>query len=91
MPADTLIHGGKILNVMTGDILKGDIAIHKGFIASMFAKNVQAKQKIDASGKIALPAFIDPHIHIESSMVPPPRYAEVVAANGTGTVFADPH
>lgn len=91
VPADMLIHGGKILNVMTGEILKGDIAIHKGFIVSMFAKNVQAKQKIDASGKIALPAFIDPHIHIESSMVPPPRYAEVVAVNGTGTVFADPH
>jgi len=91
IPADTLIHGGRILNVLTGDILDGDIAIHRGFIVSLFAEGIQATEKIDASGKIALPAFIDPHIHIESSMVLPPRYAEVVAANGTGTVFADPH
>ena len=91
VPADTLVHGGKILNVMTGDILKGDIAVHKGFVVSMFAKDIQARQTVDASGKVILPAFIDPHIHVESSMVLPPRYAEVVAANGTGTVFADPH
>ena len=38
-----------------------------------------------------MPAFIDPHVHIESSMVLPPAYAEVAAANGTGTVLADPH
>jgi hypothetical protein len=58
VPADTFIHGGKILTVMTRDILKGDIAVHTGFIVSMSAKDVQAKQ--------------------------------TVAANGTGTVFADP-
>jgi adenine deaminase len=91
IPVDTVVQGGRILNVMTGDILDGDIAIHKHFIVSLFAKNVQAAQRIDASGKIAIPAFIDPHIHIESSMVLPPRYSEIVAASGTGTVFADPH
>jgi adenine deaminase len=91
IPVDLLIQGGRILNVMTGEILKGDLAIHKGFIVSLFTKNVQARQTIDASGKIALPAFIDPHVHIESSMVLPPAYAEIAAANGTGTVMADPH
>jgi len=91
IPVDTLVHGGRILNVMTGDVLDGDIAIHKHFIVSLYAKNVEAREKIDASGKMVIPSFIDPHIHIESSMVLPPRYSEVVAANGTGTVFADPH
>jgi len=33
IPVDTLIHGGRILNVLTGEILKGDIAIHSRFIA----------------------------------------------------------
>ena len=91
IPVDLVIEGGRILNVLTGEILEGDLAIHKGFIVSMFIKNIQAKQRIDARGKIALPAFIDPHVHIESSMVLPPAYAEVAAANGTGTVLADPH
>ncbi len=91
VPVDTLIHGGRILNVMTGEILPGDLAIHKGFIVRVFAKDIEASERIDAAGTIAIPAFIDPHVHIESSMVLPPRYAEAVAAQGTGTVFADPH
>lgn len=91
IPVDLAIKGGRILNVMTGEILKGDIAIHKGFIVSILTKNIQAMKTIDASGKIAVPAFIDPHVHIESSMVLPPAYAEIAATNGTGTVLADPH
>ena len=91
IPVDLAIQGGRILNVMTGEILKGDIAVHKGFIVSILTKNIRANKTIDASGKIAVPSFIDPHVHIESSMVLPPAYAEVAAANGTGTVLADPH
>jgi adenine deaminase len=91
VPVDLVIEGGRILNVLTGEILTGDIAVHKGFIVSLFTKTKQAKQRVDARGKIAIPAFIDPHVHIESSMVLPPGYAEIVAASGTGTVLADPH
>lgn len=91
IPADLLIEGGHILNVLTGEVLPGDIAVHKGFIVSLYPRSIQARERIDARGKTAIPAFIDPHVHIESSMVLPPRYAEVVAANGTGTVLADPH
>lgn len=91
MPVDLAIQGGKILNVLTGEILKGDLAIHRGFIVGLYTQDVQARETIDARGTIAVPAFIDPHVHIESSMVLPPAYAEVAAANGTGTVLADPH
>ena len=88
---DLLIKGGKVLNVMTGELLPGDVAVHQGFIVSLFRKNVAAKQTLDAKGMIVAPAYIDPHVHIESSMVMPPQYAATVAAQGTGTVFADPH
>ncbi|MGC9346632.1 MAG: adenine deaminase C-terminal domain-containing protein [Anaerolineae bacterium] len=91
VPVDTLIHGGRILNVMTGEVLPGDLAIHKGFIVRVFASDLASAERIDARGTIAIPAFIDPHVHIESSMVLPPQYAGVVAAHGTGTVLADPH
>ena len=43
IPVDLAIQGGRILNVMTGEILKGDIAVHKGFIVSILTKNIQAK------------------------------------------------
>ncbi|NPV87434.1 MAG: adenine deaminase [Anaerolineae bacterium] len=90
-PADLALRGGRMLNVMTGEILSGDIGITHGFITSVMGKNIAAKESLDISGLIALPAFIDPHVHIESSMVLPPAYAEVAAANGTGTILADPH
>jgi adenine deaminase len=88
---DLLIRGGKILNMFTGELLQGDVAIHQGFIVSLFGKNGKAKETLDATGLIVAPAYIDPHVHIESSMVLPPVYAETVAAQGTGTVLADPH
>jgi adenine deaminase len=91
IPADLLVQGGRILNVMTGEILRGDILIHKGFIVSVFPRGARARRTIDAKGTTAVPAFIDPHVHIESAMVLPPDYAAAVAAQGTGTVFADPH
>jgi len=88
---DLLIKGGKVLNVMTGELLPGDVAVHQGFIVSLFRKGVAAHKTLDAKGMIIAPAYIDPHVHIESSMVLPPQYAATVAAQGTGTVFADPH
>ncbi len=91
IPADLVIEGGRILNVLTGEILDGSITVHKGFIVSMFSKTPNALKRVDARGKIAVPAFIDPHVHIESSMVLPPAYAQAVAASGTGTVLSDPH
>jgi len=91
VPVDLVIQGGSILNVMTGEVLPGDIAIHKGFIVRLFAQKLEATERVNAAGTIAVPAFIDPHVHIESSMILPPHYAEIVAAHGTGTVFADPH
>jgi adenine deaminase len=89
--ADLLLQGGRILNVMTGEVLRGDLLVHKGFIVSVFPRDAKARRTIDARGTIAIPAFIDPHVHVESSMVLPPDYAAAVAAQGTGTVFADPH
>jgi adenine deaminase len=71
--------------------LRGDLLVHKGFIVSVFPRDAKARRTIDARGTIAIPAFIDPHVHVESSMVLPPDYAAAVAAQGTGTVFADPH
>ncbi|MFW9851477.1 MAG: amidohydrolase family protein, partial [Candidatus Thorarchaeota archaeon] len=88
---DTVIQGGTILNVHTGDLLEGNVGIHKGFIVSVFNDHIQGLNVIKATGKTLIPAFIDPHIHIESSMILPPAYAQIAAINGTGTIFADPH
>ncbi|GLR84289.1 adenine deaminase [Bradyrhizobium iriomotense] len=45
----------------------------------------------DAAGGIIAPGLVDPHIHIESSMVTACAYAEAVLLNGTTTIFCDSH
>jgi adenine deaminase len=51
----------------------------------------QAREVIDLNGKYICPGFIDAHVHIESSMVPPPEFARAVVPRGTTTVILDPH
>ncbi|MBD3214722.1 MAG: amidohydrolase family protein [Candidatus Lokiarchaeota archaeon] len=91
LPLDIAIRKIEILNVITGEILEGDIGIHKGFIVGLFDESLKANENINGEGKIAIPSFIDPHVHIESSMILPNSYSEIIAAQGTGTIFADPH
>jgi adenine deaminase len=45
----------------------------------------------DAHGGIIAPGLVDPHIHIESSMVTACAYAEAALLNGTTTIFCDSH
>ncbi|MGY8676248.1 adenine deaminase C-terminal domain-containing protein [Bradyrhizobium sp. UFLA05-153] len=45
----------------------------------------------DAAGGIVAPGLVDPHIHIESSMVTACAYAEAALLNGTTTIFCDSH
>ena len=50
-----------------------------------------AREYIALNGRIIAPGLIDSHLHIESSMVTPRRYAEVVVPQGTTTICWDPH
>jgi adenine deaminase len=45
----------------------------------------------DGNGAILAPGLIDPHLHIESSMMTACAYAEAALLNGTTTIFCDSH
>ncbi len=45
----------------------------------------------DAHGAILAPGLVDPHLHIESSMMTACAYAEPALLNGTTTIFCDSH
>jgi len=45
----------------------------------------------DGRGAVLAPGLVDPHIHIESSMVTACAYAEAALLNGTTTIFCDSH
>ncbi len=51
----------------------------------------QITQINSCGGPYILPGFIDSHIHIESSMLIPSRFAEMAVVHGTVAVVADPH
>ena len=89
LPADLLLTGGFILNVFTGDILPGNIAIKDGTIVGIGA--YQSIEKVDIKGATAIPGFIDAHVHIESSMTGVDEFAQAILPHGTTSVIADPH
>lgn len=92
-PFDVLISGGSLVDVATSEIRKADIGLIGGLIASVHSSGgrADARQVIDARDRFVAPGFIDTHMHIESSMMTPRRYCEVVVPQGTTTVCWDPH
>ncbi len=89
-PADLSLENGKIINVFTGEIIEGNIAIYQDRIAGVGPK-YKAVKKIDLKGKYVAPGFIDGHFHIESSMVTVPELARFIVPRGTTSIIADPH
>lgn len=88
-PADTVVKNGRIIDVFNGEIIEGDIAIVDGYFAGV--GKYEGKHTVDANGRYVLPAFIDGHVHIESSLVAPSEFAKVLLPHGVTTVIADPH
>jgi adenine deaminase len=88
-PADTVVKNGRIVDVFNGEIIEGDIAIVDGYFAGI--GEYEGKHIVDANGQYVLPAFIDGHVHIESSLVTPSEFAKVLLPHGVTTVIADPH
>jgi len=90
IPADLVLKGARIANVMSMEYEEADVAIHKGRIAGV-GKGYEGKEHLDVSGLILAPGFFDAHCHVESTMLPPSSFAGLVAARGTSAVAADPH
>lgn len=88
--ADLVIKNAKIVNVLTEEIYEAEVAIVKGRIAGV-GKGYLGEKEIDLKGAYLTPGFIDGHVHIESSMMLPHRFAQAVVPAGTTTVIIDPH
>lgn len=88
--ADVVIKNGRIVNVFSGEIYDGDVAIKSGYIVGIGEFN-EATEIIDANGQFIVPGFIDAHVHVESAMVPPSEFARVLLPNGVTTIVTDPH
>jgi len=90
MPADLVLANAKVVNVFTGEVESGDVAIYGGRIAGV-GRYRRAKQTLDLEGKYLAPGLINGHTHIESSMLDIGQYARAVVPRGTSAVVTDLH
>lgn len=89
VPADLRLDNVRVVNVFTGEILTIPVALAGGHIAALGP--LPAREVLDLGGRFLAPGFIDPHVHIESSLADPGHFARAVLPRGTTTVVADPH
>ncbi len=89
-PADLVIRNARILDLATGALLPGDIAICGDTIVGT-CETYSGTREIDADGRIAVPGFIDSHVHCESTLVTPGEFDRCVLPRGTTTAICDPH
>lgn len=91
--ADLVLRNGQVVNVLTGEIYPADIAIAGKRIAAVspILGLYQGHADLDLAGQYVAPGFIDAHVHIESSLLPPHAFASLVVPHGTTAVVSDPH
>lgn len=89
-PADTVLKGGRLFDLVTGELRDGDIALCDERIVGTL-ETYSGAQEIDISGQIVVPGFIDTHLHIESSLVTPHEFDRCVLPRGVTTAICDPH
>ena len=89
-PADLVLRGGRVLDLIAGDLVPTDVAICGDTIVGVFGDYV-GKRVIDVTGQILVPGFIDTHLHIESSLVTPFEFDRCVGPHGVTTAICDPH
>ncbi|MCA0206823.1 MAG: adenine deaminase [Proteobacteria bacterium] len=89
-PADLVLKGGVVWDMVTGAKIPGDVAICGDRIVGIGAA-YQGKQEVDVTGKLLVPGFIDTHLHIESSCITPYEFDRCVLPRGVTTAICDPH
>lgn len=88
-PADIVLRGGQVLDLITGTMMPGDVAVAGDRIAGI--GRYDGARVIDAAGLTLVPGFIDTHLHVESSLITPHEFDRCVTPRGVTTAICDPH
>jgi adenine deaminase len=93
---DRVITGVRVLSTYTERVLPDrEIWIAGGRIAAVQRAGTCRRDSgaafEDGQGALLAPGLVDPHCHIESSMMTACAYAEAALLNGTTTIFCDSH
>jgi len=63
---DVVIRGGKIVDGTGAKARKGDLGIRDGRIVAIGKVDEEARETIDATGKVVTPGFVDVHTHYDA-------------------------
>ena len=96
---DLILFNARVLSTYTDRILEHkEIWVSSGRIVCIKDSGVHKQifnksylNTYDVQNNILAPGLIDPHMHIESSMMTGCAYAEPALLNGTTTIFCDSH
>ncbi len=75
---------GQIVDLVHSRIFPGTVTVTDNKITDIV-------EQPTAENRFIMPGFIDAHIHIESSMVPPSEFARMAVCHGTVATVSDPH
>ena len=82
---DLIIRNGRIVDGTGASAFDGDVAIQDGKIVAVGEVTGDAKQEIDAVGKVVSPGFIDPHTHFDAQLLWD-GYAKPAIEHGVTTI-----
>jgi adenine deaminase len=88
-PADLLLKGGHVFVPATREWVSTDLAIADQTIAGWGPH--EARETVDVSGAALTAAFMDVHMHLESTKLWVDEFVRAVLPHGTTAVVADPH
>jgi adenine deaminase len=75
---------GNIVDVLARRVFAGRVTVAGGRIA-------RVERVTGPASKYLLPGFVDAHVHVESSMLPPAEFARLAMVHGTVATLSDPH
>lgn len=76
---------GRLVDPVARSVRPARLSIVAGRIA-----DIRPASPGDCRGWI-LPGFVDAHVHVESSLLPPAEFARMAVAHGTVATISDPH
>jgi N-acyl-D-aspartate/D-glutamate deacylase len=89
-PYDLLISGGSVIDGSGGPAVRADVAIGNGRIARVGdLGNAPAARRIDASGLIVAPGFIDIHNHSDFTILSEPKAESMIRQGVTTMVLGE--
>ena len=78
-------HSGQIVDIPAHRVFPGTITVRDGKILRI------EEDATITDPSFLCPGFVDAHVHIESSMLPPPEFARLALIHGTTATVSDPH